>query len=88
MQSFQPAVRNPLLRIEAARTATGDSRGGFYAKVVAGLMVKPLKIGARAAAVPAYEIEAINAARIAGLPDSSIRALVKRLHAERVQVGA
>ena len=77
-----------MLRIDGTLTATGYSRSGFYEKVAAGLMVKPLKIGARAAAVPIHEIEAINAARIAGLPDSSIRALVQRLHAERVQVGA
>ena len=88
MHSIQSAVRNALLRIEAARTATGDSRGAFYSKVAAGLMVKPLKIGARSAAVPAYEIEAINAARIAGQSDAAIRALVQRLHSERVQVGA
>ena len=84
MHSIQSAVRNALLRIEAARAATGDSRGAFYSKVTAGLMVKPFKISARSAAVLVHEIEAINAARIAGQSDAAIRALVTKLHAERV----
>lgn len=88
MQSIQSAVRNALLRIEAARSATGDSHGGFYAKVAAGLMTRPLKIGPRAAAIPSYEVSAINAARIRGADEVEIKALVQRLHAERAQAGA
>lgn len=72
-----------LLRIEAARNLTGDTRSTFYAKVADDLMPRPIKIGPRAAAVPASEIAAINTARIAGKSDADIRALVQRLHAER-----
>ena len=72
-----------LLRIEAARNLTGDTRSTFYAKSAAGLMPRPIKIGPRAAAVPAHEIAAVNTARIAGKGDADIRALVSRLHAER-----
>ncbi len=87
MQSVQVAVRNALLRIKVARSMSGDSHGGFYGKISSGLMVKPIKISARAAAIPAHEIEAIDAARIAGKSEDDIRKLVQRLHAQRV-VGA
>jgi prophage regulatory protein len=87
MQSVQSSVRNALLRIEAARALTGDSRGSFYTKISQGLMVKPIKIGPRAAAVMASEVEAINGARIAGKSDDDIRELVAKLHEQR-QAGA
>ena len=78
-------VRNALIRIKPARIALGDSNSAFYAKVAAGLVTRPIKTGPRSAALPLAEIEAVNAARIAGLPDSSIRALVETLHAQRVR---
>lgn len=74
-----------LLRIEAARALTGDTRSTFYDKSKHGLLPRPIKIGLRAAAVPASEIAAINCARIAGKSDADIRALVERLHAARKQ---
>ena len=73
-----------LLRIEAARNLTGDTRSTFYAKAAQGLMTRPIKIGLRAAAVPASEIAAINTARIRGADDAEIRALVTTLHARRL----
>ena len=81
-------VRNALIRIKPARIALGDSNSAFYAKVAAGLVTRPIKTGPRSAALPLAEIEAVNAARIAGQSDVAIRALVQRLHSERVQVGA
>lgn len=72
-----------LIRIADALTLTGDSRSAFYDKTKKGLLPKPIKIGPRAAALPASELHAINAARIRGESDSAIKALVIRLHAER-----
>ena len=72
-----------LLRLEAARSLTGDTRSTFYAKAAQGLMPRPIKIGPRAAAVPASEIAAVNAARIRGAGDAEIKALVADLHAQR-----
>ena len=91
MEHLKTAVRNALLRIDAARAVTGDSRGGFYTKMSQGLMVRSIKIGPRAAAILASEIEAINAARVRGASDDEVRALVDKLHAQRqtgAQVGA
>lgn len=83
MQALQITARNALLRIEAARSLTGDSRGQFYSKIADGLLTKPVKIGPRAVALPVREIEAVNAARIRGASEAEIRALVTRLHTER-----
>ncbi len=78
---------NALLRIETARTLTGDSLGAFYAKVADGLMTKPIKTGARSTVVPYREVEAINAARIRGAGEAEIKALVAKLHADRANAG-
>jgi prophage regulatory protein len=42
-----------------------------------------VKIGARAAGWPASEVQALNAARIAGKSDDEIRELVLKLEAAR-----
>lgn len=51
--------------------------------IKAGLLTKPVPIGARAVGWPDYEVEAINAARIAGKTDDEIRALVEHLQGQR-----
>jgi prophage regulatory protein len=81
---IQPAVRNAIVRIDRACAAKGESRSAYYANAASGLDTKPVKISARAAGLPAHEIEAVNAARIAGKSDDEIRALVQRLHAARL----
>lgn len=82
------AVPNALLRINAVLTHTGETRSAFYDKAKRGLMPSPIKIGPRAAAVPANEIAAINAARIRGAGDDEIKALVTTLHAQRASCAA
>jgi prophage regulatory protein len=77
-----------LLRINAACALTGDTRSTFYAKAANGLMPKPIKIGERAAAVPASEIAAVNTARIRGASDADLRRLVAELHAGRATFSA
>ena len=49
----------------------------------AGLLTRPVPIGARALGWPDDEIRAINAARIAGKTDDEIRALVEHLQGQR-----
>ncbi len=81
---FEPlAPLHALVRTSAAPRLMGDSLSGLYDKAARGLMTKPLKVGARASALPLREIEAINAARIRGADESEIRALVEQLHADR-----
>jgi prophage regulatory protein len=81
---FEPlTAQHALVRTTAAPRLMGDSLSGLYDKASRGLMTKPLKVGARASALPLREIEAINAARIRGADESEIRALVEQLHADR-----
>jgi len=75
-------MRN-LIRLPQALAATGKTRSPFYADIARGLMTAPVKLSARAVGWPEPEIAAINAARIAGLSEADIRALVQKLHADR-----
>lgn len=67
---------------------TGLSRASVYLHVTKGVLTNPVKIGERSAAWPEAEISAINAARIAGKPDTEIQALVRRLHQLRTEAVA
>lgn len=62
---------------------SGYSRSTIYLRISQGLWPKPVRLGPRAVGWPASEVEAVNAARIAGLGDEQIRSLVTRLEAER-----
>lgn len=70
---------NTVLRVPAVMAATGLARPTLYARVKAGLLPPPIKLGLRASAWPADEVSAVNEALIAGLPESEIKALVVRL---------
>lgn len=70
-------------RLPAVIAATGSSRSTIYLRVSQGLWPQPVKLGARAIGWPSSEITAINAARIAGLSDEEIRALVIKLEFTR-----
>jgi prophage regulatory protein len=52
-------------------------------RVSQGLWTKPVSLGARAVGWPSDEVEAINAARIAGNTDGEIRILVAKMEAAR-----
>jgi prophage regulatory protein len=81
-------VNRVLLRVPVAQGTTGYSRSAYYAMTAAGLLPPLVKISSRASAVPAHELEQVNAARIAGRTDDEIRALVRRLHASRSTLAA
>ncbi|WP_022979525.1 AlpA family transcriptional regulator [Ideonella sp. B508-1] len=72
-----------ILRRKQAEAASGYSRSTIYLRISQGLWTKPISLGARAVGWPAGEVEALNAARIAGKTEAEIRALVTRLHASR-----
>jgi prophage regulatory protein len=55
----------------------------LYLRIAQGLWTKQVSLGARAVGWPAAEVDALNAARIAGKTDGEIRALVLRLEAAR-----
>ncbi len=77
-----------ILRIPATKTQTGYSRSTIYLRVAQGLWTKPVSLGPRAVGWPASEIEALNAARIAGKTDAQIRELVDSLHIKRQELMA
>jgi prophage regulatory protein len=72
-----------LERLPAVLAARGRRKSAHYGDVAAGLFTRPVHVGARSVAWPRHEVEAINAARIAGKSDDEIRELVRRLEAER-----
>ncbi|SET70045.1 transcriptional regulator, AlpA family [Nitrosomonas marina] len=71
------------LRCSDVEERTGYSRSTIYNRIAEGLLPEPVKIGIRASAWPDFEINAINAALVAGKSDEEIRALVARLVAAR-----
>lgn len=72
-----------ILRRKQVQIRTGLSRSTIYLRISQGLWTKPIRLGARAVGWPEHEIEAINAARIAGKSDDEIRELVFKLLAAR-----
>lgn len=72
-----------LLRLPSVKAETGASRSTIYLRIQQGLWPKPVKLGPRSVAWPASEVAALNAARIAGMADTEIRALVTKLETAR-----
>ena len=76
-------MKRIILRIPAVTSESGLSRSTIYLRIAEGLWTKPVSLGQRAVGWPSDEIEAINAARIAGKTDEEIRQLVVKLEAAR-----
>lgn len=73
-----------ILRMQSVKTETGhSSHASIYTAIHAGLFTMPVAIGQRSVGWPSDEVQAINAARIAGKSDADIRALVDQLHTAR-----
>lgn len=72
-----------ILRLPAVKSSNGLSRSTLYLRISQGLWPKPVSLGGRAVGWPANEIEAVNAARIAGKADQEIRELVTELENNR-----
>lgn len=68
-----------LLRLPDVLALTASTRSTHYLRIKQRLMTPPVKLGERCAAWPVSEVEAINAARIAGKTTDEIRELVVRL---------
>ena len=80
---FRLRTRNTILRRRQVESESGYSRSTIYLRISRGLWTSPVNLGARAVGWPANEVEALNAARIAGLTDTQIRKLVLDLMLER-----
>jgi len=76
-----------ILRLPAVKGKMGHrADASVYNAIRDGLMTTGVAIGQRAKGWPDYEVDAINAARVAGKSDSDIRELVKALHAKRTEL--
>ena len=76
-----------MLRLPETKQALGHrSDASIYNAIREGLFTHGVAIGQRAKGWPDYEVQAINAARIAGKSDAEIRDLVKTLHAKRTEL--
>lgn len=72
-----------IYREPATCTQTGRPRSSLRKDISEGLFTKPVNLGPLAVGWPSNEIEAINAARIAGKSPDEIRELVRKLEAGR-----
>lgn len=72
-----------ILRLPAVKAESGASRSTIYLRIQQGLWPKPVRLGPRSVGWPAGEVAAINSARIAGMTDDEIRAVVIKLEAAR-----
>lgn len=76
-----------IIRMPSVKTETGHrSHASIYNAIKAGLFTTGVAIGQRSKGWPLEEVQAINAARIAGKSEAEIRELVKRLHAKRLEL--
>ena len=76
-----------ILRMSAVKAETGHrSHASIYTAIKAGLFTTGVAIGQRSVGWPSDEVQAINAARIAGKSETQIRELVARLHAKRTEL--
>jgi prophage regulatory protein len=82
MVQHVPAVFT-ILRRRQVEAETGYSRSTIYLRMSEGLWPRPVRLGPRCVRWPASEVAETNAARIWGLGDDQIRALVRELEAAR-----
>ena len=77
-----------ILRMPAVKAETGHrSHASIYTAIKAGLFTRPVQIGQRSVGWPSSEVQAINAARVAGKSEPELRELVNHLHAKRTEQG-
>ena len=72
-----------ILRRRQVEAESGCPRSTLYLRMAQGLWTLPVSLGGRTVGWPASEVAALNAARIAGLTEAQMRALVIELMAAR-----
>lgn len=76
-------MTSKILRLPAVLERIGYSRSTLYQRIADDLWTRPVPIGQRAVGWPESEVSALIAARISGLSDADIRALVAKLSEAR-----
>lgn len=72
-----------LIRLPKLLARRGTSRSAHYRDIAEGIFAPPVRIGARLAAWPRHEVDALIAAEIAGASADQLRKLVRHLVAQR-----
>jgi len=73
-----------IIRMPAIMAAMGySSHSSVYAEINAGLLTHLVQIGQRSVGLPSDEVDAVNAAKIAGQTVQQRRKLVDQLHEAR-----
>jgi len=72
-----------IYRLPTVLRKRGRSRSAHYLDIQQGLFTRRVAVGPRAVGWPDNEVDAINAARIAGKCEDEIRQLVAKLEAAR-----
>ena len=76
-------IQHQLLRLQETLEVRGQKKSNLYADIRRGLMTSSVALGTKLVGWPASEVDAINAARIAGKSPDEIRDLVTRLETAR-----
>lgn len=74
------------LKLPSVLELTTTGKSSHHKQIKDGLMVPPVRLGENSRAYPLHEINAINAARIAGKSDTEIRQLVSKMVADRLLI--
>ncbi|MFT7109666.1 MAG: prophage regulatory protein [Psychrobacter glaciei] len=83
MQTNFQQVPVTIIRLTDVMIRTGLPKSSVYEKIKNKEITPPIAIGARRVAWPAYEIDEINRALIAGLDSQAIKTLVAKLTEQR-----
>lgn len=75
-------------RLPAVIENQGLRKSAIHARIQCGLFPRPIQLGGKAVAWLPAEIQAVNAARVAGKSNDEIRALVRRLETDRLKAAA
>jgi prophage regulatory protein len=80
-----PRRQEPLrfVRLPTVLARRGTSSSTTYRHVAAGLLPPPVKLGPNTSAWVEHELDAVDAARVAGATEDEVRSLVAKLVAER-----
>lgn len=76
-------MQSNILRLRSVLETNGLSKSTLYSRIGHSLWTRPVALGPRAVGWPAFEVEALNSALIAGKSAEEIRTLVAKLHAAR-----
>ena len=86
LESETRREHNIMLRMPQLVQLLGICRSSIYTQIEQGLLTKQISVGARAIALPRFEVLKIIEARMRGDSEAEIRELVKQLHRNRSQI--